>query len=561
MKPRDYQLSAVESVIDYYENGGVGNSLLAMPTGTGKSVVIAALLMCLFKRYAGHQLKVLMLTHSRILIKQNYEKLLQMWPTAPVGICSDGLGRKDFRQAIIFGGIGTVAKIPLYFGHVDIIIVDEAHMISLKESGQYNAFIKDIKVTNPKAVLIGLTATKFRMGQGLLTQGEGAMFDEIVCDMTTMDAFNWFLAQGYLCRLRPVKVSSEYDFSEVRTIAGEYNQADCAKAVDKPLLTQKIIAEAVKIGRVENRNSWLVFATGVKNTIAIAEELIRQGVNATYIHSNTKNYKMSNTEVESRIAAYLRGEFEAIVNNGILTTGFDNPALDYIIFTRKTKSVPLWVQMLGRGTRPFYAKGFDLSTTEGRLNAIANSIKRYCLVADFAGNCRDLGPINDPKIPKLKDKKEPGDAPVRICDKCGTYNHASATVCDHCGAEFPRILQLSVEAANDELIKEAKAPEPIKIEIEYVHRVEYAPHMKLNRPPSIRVTYYTGATRRRMEWICLEHGGIVTAMARNWWKQRCDIPPPETTVEALTIVHHLREPKAIHIRTDNGNNNIINYDF
>lgn len=59
-----------------------------------------------------------------------------------------------------------------------------------------------------------------------------------------------------------------------------------------------------------------------------------------------------------------------VVNNNVLTTGFDDPEIDLIAVLRHTASSPLWVQMLGRGTRPVYAPGFDLNTTGGRLAAI-----------------------------------------------------------------------------------------------------------------------------------------------------------------------------------------------
>lgn len=557
--PREYQDFAANAPIEYFQEGGTGNPLVAAPTGVGKSVMIALFLKRVFEMWGHQPLKAMMLTHSKILIEQNLEKLLQLWPTAPVGICSAGLKRQDTKNSIIFGGIGSVANIPLYFGHVDFILVDEAHMISLKDSGQYRQFIADIKTVNPNCVVVGFTATKFRMGQGLLTEGDGALFTDIVCDMTTMDAFNWFIDEGYLCRLRPVVTENEYDTTGVRTQAGEYHQGDLAAAVDKKNLTEAVVAESIRIGK--NKKSWIVFASGIKHTINMADELNRQGIKTTYVHSNTKEFKMSDDEVEQRIADYQAGVYQAIVNNGILTTGFDHPALDFIIMTRKTKSVVLWIQMLGRGTRPFYEFGYDLSTKEGRLDAIANSVKPYCLVADFAGNCRELGPINDPQIPKAKGKKEPGDAPVRICGECGTYNHASATHCDHCGVEFPRLLQLNVKAAKEELIKESKPAEPIEVKIFPVKRVEYAPHMKAGRPPSIRVTYITGQTRRTLEWICLEHGGAISSRAKNWWRQRCDIPPPDSTVDALMVIHELREPTHIHVRVDNGRSDIINYDF
>ncbi len=562
MELRNYQDYAVSCLMDFDFKGGTRHPLVAAPTGVGKSLMIAGFIRALFRAYGSYgPIKIMVLADVKELLVQNHEKMLALWPGAPAGIYSAGLGRKDKRQSIIFGGIGSVANCPLYFEKVDFILVDEAHMISLQESSQYRTFINILKTINPALIVCGFTATKFRMGQGLLTEGEGALFTDICCDMTTMEAFNWFLDEGYLCRLRPVRTDNELDAKGVRTVAGEYHQGDLAKAADKQELTERIVTEAVRIAEETNRQKWLVFGTGVKHTIHLAEELIRQGINATYVHSNSKEHPMTDDERDQRIADYKAGKYTAMVNNGILTKGFDDPAIDYIVMTRKTKSVVLWIQMLGRGTRPYYCPGFDLSTKEGRLDAISNSIKQYCLVADFAGNCRELGPINDPRIPKPKGKKEPGDAPIRICDHCGTYNHASASHCSFCGREFPRVLQLEVKAAKDELIRTAKEPVPIKVEIFNVQRVEYHPHFKKDSAPSIRVTYYCGL-RRFCEWVCLEHAGPnVRARAQRWWRGRTHIEPPETTVDALAFVDQLKEPSKVHVRLDQANPEIINYDY
>lgn len=562
MQLRDYQKYAVECLMNFDYQMGTKVPLVAAPTGVGKSLMIAGFIKALFDAYGS--VKILVLADVKELLEQNHEKLLALWPSGPAGIYSAGLGRKDTRHPIIFGGIGSVVNCPLYFGRVDFVLVDEAHMISMKDSSQYRKFIADLKITNPLLCVCGFTATKFRMGQGLLIEGENTLFTDICCDMTTMEAFNWFLDEGYLTRLRPVVTDIEYDMTGVRTVAGEYNQGDMQKAFDKKELTKRIIKEAVSRGQETERDCWLVFASGVEHCIHVAEEMNAQGINTTYVHSNSAANPMTDGERDQRIADFKAGKYTAMVNNGILTKGFDHPGIDYIVMLRKTKSVVLWVQMLGRGTRPLYAHGFNLSTKEGRLDAINSGGKPYTLVADFANNVCELGPINDPCLPKPKGKKEPGDAPIRICDSCGTYNHASSTVCSHCGKEFPRILQLEAKASTAELIrknKEDEPPKPIQVEIFDVKRVEYEPHYKAGKRPSIRVIYYCGL-RRFPEWISLEHESpSVRKRAQNWWVERAGDEAPMTTEEALEFVKDLREPKKIHVRLDTKYTNILNYEF
>lgn len=394
MQFRDYQDYAIESIFRYFEEGGEGNPVVAMPTGTGKSVVIGGFIQRAFQRYPGQ--RVMKLTHVKELIEQNFEKLLAIWPTAPAGIFSAGLRRRDAYCPITYAGIATAIKAVETFGHVDLLLIDECHLVSPKADTMYQAFINGLKKVNPYLKVIGFTATHYRMGQGLLIE-EGGLFTDVCVDMTTLEAFNWFLAEGYLCPLVPRPTRTELDVEGVEIRQGEYNLKQLQEAVDRDEVTHAALLEALEMGH--DRQHWLVFASGVEHAIHVAAMLESLGVSATCVHS-----KMSDGERDQRLADYKAGKYRAMVNNGILTTGFDFPAIDLIVMLRPTQSPGLWVQMLGRGTRPLYAPGFDLETTEGRLAAIINSPKRNCLVLDFAGNTRRLGPINDPVIPKRKGK-------------------------------------------------------------------------------------------------------------------------------------------------------------
>ncbi len=178
--------------------------------------------------------------------------------------------------------------------------------------------------------------------------------------------------------------------------------------------------------------------------------------------------------------------------------------------------------MLGRGTRP----------CEGKEN---------CLVLDFAGNTRRLGPINDPVKPR-KPGQGGGEAPVRICESCGMYNHASVRFCECCGAEFSFKTKLFKSAGTEQLLR-SDAP---VVEYMQVQKCIYNLHEKEGKPPSIRVSYFCGL-RRFNEWICLEHGGIPGKRARDWWRQRHAEEPPPTVYEALQKVSQLRVPARIRV--------------
>jgi DNA repair protein RadD len=166
--PRWYQEEAIKSIFSYFmENDG--NPIIALPTGTGKSIVIADFVKKVFSYYQGQ--RVMMLTHVKELIKQDYQKLIDVWPTAPAGIYSAGLNRRDHLYPITFAGIASVHKKPELFGKQDLAIIDECHLVSARSNTMYLKFIDAMRAINPALKVIGLTATKYRLGQGLLTEG------------------------------------------------------------------------------------------------------------------------------------------------------------------------------------------------------------------------------------------------------------------------------------------------------------------------------------------------------------------------------------------------------
>lgn len=548
MKLRDYQFAAVDSIFEYFARGGRGNPIVALPTGTGKSVVIAAFVRRAMELYP--TTRVMKLTHVKELIQQNMEKLLAYWPTAPAGVYSAGLGRKDLGHPILFGGVGTVARgTPEMFGRIDLLLIDECHLVSPKESTMYQLVIKGLKEINPYLKVIGFTATHYRLGHGMLTE-EGGLFTDVCFDMTRMEAFNWLLAEGYLARLVPKPTSVELDISGVHMHGGEYKQNELQAAVDKDEITYAAVQEMMAYGH--DRSHWLIFAAGIEHAVHVAAMLDSLGISATYVHS-----KMPDAQRDANIEGFKAGKFRAMVNNGILTTGFDFPAIDLIGMLRPTQSPSLWVQMLGRGTRPYYAPGFDLETTEGRLAAIANSPKQNCLVLDFAGNTRRLGPINDPVLPRRKGEGT-GVAPVKVCEACGTYNHASVRFCEHCGAEFPKEVKIKQHASSDALI--ADGDDTPKTEVFKVDRVIYNEHRKEGRPPTIQVSYFCGL-RMFKEWVCLEHEGYASKKARDWWRERALDEPPETTAAALESLDTLRTPTHIRVWLKPKYDEVLAYDY
>lgn len=532
MQPRSYQIECERSLWNYFQNHS-GNPICALPTGTGKSVCIGMFVRSALAAYSRQ--KILVLTHVQELIEQNYKKLLAMWPQAPAGIYSAGLNRRDTMNAIIFAGIASVAKIAAQFGRVDLIIIDECHLVSPYEETMYRAFISNLMVTNPMLKIIGFTATPWRLGQGRITEN-GGIFTDIAFDITGVDAFNRLIAEGFLCPVIPKRTETYLDTEGVHTRNHEFIQSELQKAIDKEHITRAAIEEALEYK--DTRHSWLVFTAGVEHAIHTAEYLNDYGISAVAVHG-----KMSAAERAGALAGMRSRKYQAVVNNNILTTGFDHPPIDLILGLRPTQSTVLWVQMLGRGTRPYdpnspnceYIPGFDVK-------------KENCLVLDFAANAARLGPINDPVIPRKKGDKG-GTAPVKICPQCSSYVHASVRFCDGitkegvvCNHEFKFETKLNIAASSAELIKgEMPVVETFKVD-----HINYSRHKKAGRPDSVKVTYYCNL-RSFTEYVCVEHGHPAGSMAKSWMRKRIkDGFIPTTTDLLLAMAPTL--PCATHLR-------------
>lgn len=556
MKPRDYQDYAVAEIFRYFIEGNRGNPVVAMPTGTGKSLVIAEFVRRALSQYSGT--RIMMVTHVKELIEQNYDKLLKIWPMAPAGIYSAGVGRREAHYPITFAGIASVHNKADLFGKVDLLVVDECHLIPGKSTTMYRKFINFLLKVNPNLKVIGLTATPYRVGMGTITD-ENGVFDEICCDMTQMDVFNWFFDQGYLCELFPQRTETEIDLTGVGTQQGDFKQGQLQDATDKEYITHAAVKEMVAAAEKENRNHWLVFGTGVDHVNHIVTEINEQGYTAVPVHS-----KMPAAERDRNIELYLKGEVTALVNMGVLTTGFDAPFTDLIGMLRATKSPGLWVQMLGRGTRPYYAEGYDLTTREGRRAAIANSEKPDCLVMDFAGNTKRLGPINDPVLPKKKGKGS-GEAPVRECDDCGLLMHASLRKCPRCGKEFPPAIKFAAKASGEELVAKKKKDDTPIVEVFKVDSLFFSRRKgRMGKPDYLELCYHTGL-RKWTQPLCIEHEGYARKKARDWWRKATGEDDgdmvPTTLDEAARRFGECRTPKNIRVWVNKKHPEIMYVDY
>lgn len=554
--PRYYQTEADEAIFQFFRDhpDPDRNPVVAMPTGTGKAVQIAMFCKRVLTTWPGQ--RITMLVDSKELVAQNADKLRSLWPQAPLGIYSSGLKSKQYSMPITFAGIQSAVKNPHLFGHQDILIIDECHMVSPEEEGNYKKFINFLKQRNPFLRVIGLSATIYRLGLGMIT--DNGIFTDVCYDITTMEAFNRLLDEGFLCPLIPMETKVVMDVKGVRKQGGDFKEKDLHSKFVTREITEAALREMMEATWGKRRKT-MIFAIDIEHCELIHEILQGWGVRSGYVHSKMTGDR---DDVIGAFKTFGDNGIDYLINKDILTKGFDFPALDCLVLLRPTMSPVLHVQMLGRLTRPFYLPGIDLSTTEGRLYAIRNSLKPNGLVLDFAGNTQRLGPMNDPKIPKRKGDGA-GDIPIKTCSHCGCMAHISARVCINCGEEFNFEVKITPNASTTELIVR---DEP-QVEWFDVQRVEYSAH-NMNRPdkiPTLKVNYYCGV-RRFPEWICLEHyGNSIQRKAHKWWRERSPWEPPPSVAEAIqylsTARDPLRAPRRIQVWVNKPHPEIMGYEF
>jgi len=399
---RPYQQRAIDQLYDWMRERE-GNPCLVLPTGAGKSHIVAALCKDAVQNWP--ETRILMLTHVGELISQNAAKMREHWPGAPMGIYSASLRRKCLEEPITFAGIQSVRNKADKIGHIDLVIIDECHLVSHKDEGGYRTLLTALAAINPALRVIGLTATPYRLGHGLITDAP-ALFHGLIEPVSIEE----LVFKGHLSTLRSKATKTKLDVSGVHKRGGEYIESELQSAVDTDLNNEQVVSEVIDLAG--DRKAWLFFCAGVKHAQHIAETLNAHGIPAGCVTGAT-----GLKERADLIDAFKRGELRALTNANVLTTGFDYPGIDLIVMLRPTMSASLYVQMAGRGLR--VAPGKD-----------------DCRVLDFAGVVAQHGPITAVQPPKRKGEGG-GEVPMKVCENCDELVHISVMVCPACGTPFP----------------------------------------------------------------------------------------------------------------------------
>jgi DNA repair protein RadD len=336
--PRPYQAEAIAANIAFFKSKKKFNAINILPTGSGKSVVIAHTTM-------GLENKTLIFQPSKEILVQNFAKYTSYGYRA--GIYSASAGHK-FVEPVTFATIGSVIRKKHLFRDFKNIMIDECHLVS-SDSGMYLDFINSIE----GAKVLGLTATPYRLTNGFegamlkfITRTRPKVFNKVLYYVQNDVLFN----AGHLAKLEYFSFDViNRDMIQVNSSGTDFSDASLRAYYRQINMPKQTADYAIRILR--RRANLLVFCSLIEE----AKEVVRSVPGAVLLTGDTPA-----ADRDRILAQFKSGRIRCVVNVGVLTTGFDYPALEAVLIARSTMSLALYYQIVGRVMRPFkYADGTE----------------------------------------------------------------------------------------------------------------------------------------------------------------------------------------------------------
>ena len=360
---RTYQREAVDAALEFFQSPVRGNGLMVLPTGAGKSLVIANIAYRL-------DAPVLIFQPSKEILEQNYHKLMS-YGVIDAGIFSASFNSRAVRK-VTFATIGSVKNYKDYFRRFRYVIIDECHLVNA-EAGMYKAFIDAVRCK-----VVGLTATPYRLYSSrfygsmlrFITRTRPKIFDHLLYYVQVRTLLN----QGFLAPLNyyelPIVNTSRL---ELNSTGADYTDMSVRRHYEEIKFSHEL-ADVVRRLLNAGRRSILVFTRFTDEAEHLARVLGRR--TAVVTGDTPAN------EREATLRAFKSGEVNVVTNVGVLTTGFDFSELDTVVLARPTMSLALYYQMVGRAIRP----------SKGKIG----------WVVDLCGNYKRFGRVDELELRQRK---------------------------------------------------------------------------------------------------------------------------------------------------------------
>lgn len=442
MKLRDYQEDLVNDVWSKLFNKN--RLLVVSPTGSGKTECFIALCDRAIKNKP--DIKILILLNKVMLVEQTARRMSKIIPN--IGIFCGSLNEKNI-QSVTVASIQSIKNIDI--GKVNLIILDEAHNVSIKENSSYCSFLK--KVDHERLKIIGFTATPYRESTPIY--GKGKFFECIDHEIR----IEYMLAHNYL--VRPVMKASkvEFDTTKLNIVAGDFDKKQIKELTEDEAKATVQVNDAIP--RLEGRKK-IAWACASIRHCEIIYKLLPDSV---IIHS-----EMTDDDQDKSMDAFINGDARHIVFVSMLSEGIDIPKIDALVFLRPTRSIVRYIQTVGRALR----------LSEGKSEA---------LILDYGQVVKNCGPINAPFIRKGNERKRDLDK-MKVCPSCMSILERKHTICPDCQHEFikkpyaPPRLTDKPEFATDIFGKS----KPITLDCKMVKMTK---HLSKAGNECIKITYYS----------------------------------------------------------------------
>ena len=356
---RPYQSDAVDAAVSFLTDSRRRNAIEVLPTGSGKSLIIANIV-------ARIGAPVLVFQPSKEILEQNLAKLQSYGYRG--GVYSASKGRSEVAD-ITFATIGSVVTKADLFTRFPYVIIDECHGVNAKE-GMYRTFLSELEKAGAK--ILGLTATPYRLASNsfgselrFLTRTRPKVFHEMIYFVQNRQLFD----AGHLARME-YRDENGFDRERLETnsTGADYTDESVQRYYRAVNFQDKLLRSVER--EMETRKNVLVFTRFIKES----EYLVRCIPGAAIVTGETKKKDRGRL-----IEGFKAGDIPVICNVGVLTTGFDYPELETVIIARPTMSLGLYYQMIGRSIRP-------------------HEKKECARVVDLCGNYQTFGKIEDLEI-------------------------------------------------------------------------------------------------------------------------------------------------------------------
>lgn len=360
-KLREYQQQASDAGVAFFNNKKSPNSVIVIPTGGGKSLVIADIT----NRLGG---KTLILQPNKEILIQNYQKI-KSYGIQDVSIFSASLGQKEVSR-ITLATIGSVYNRKEEFKKFKQVIVDECHFCG--PDTRYSALFKRLRCH-----VLGLTATPYRLCSNLygsslkiITQMRGAVFKDIIYQCQV----GYLLQKGYLANVRYYDLTKiDLDRVKSNSSGADYDEKSLRIEFQRTSFKEYLVSIVQRVMKPKDgseRNGILVFTRFIEESEYLADMIGRDKVAIVTGETPQK-------ERDEIVRKFKEGKIKVLTNVQVLTCGFDYPELDTIVMARPTKSLALYYQIVGRCIRPYENKTpwfVDISGTKKSFGKVSDLI-------------------------------------------------------------------------------------------------------------------------------------------------------------------------------------------